>query len=139
VIERVLEEARAAGRTLDVAALVIGTDLDPQGLERQIETLRRAGAQVFEKVTEMVEYACGRVGREIGDWEVEIGKNPVPLVAFQAPLAAVTVGLESFYDSLLAQGASAVHVDWRPPAGGNEKLAGILAKLKTPPPPISKP
>jgi FdrA protein len=54
----------------------------------------------------------------------------VPLNAFHEPLAAVNVGLESFYDSLKAQGAEAVQVDWRPPAGGNEKLMAILAKMK---------
>jgi FdrA protein len=54
----------------------------------------------------------------------------VPLESVQGPVAAVNVGLESFHASLLAQGASAVQVDWRPPAGGNEKLAGILARMK---------
>jgi FdrA protein len=55
---------------------------------------------------------------------------PVDLETLHKPLAAINVGLESFYTSLLEQGASAVHVDWRPPAGGNEKLAGILARMK---------
>ena len=47
-----------------------------------------------------------------------------------APLAAINVGLESFYTSLKSQGANVVQVDWRPPAGGNEKLAALLAKMK---------
>jgi len=47
------------------------------------------------------------------------------------PLAAINVGLESFYESLTLQGAQAVHVEWRPPAGGNEKLASLLAKMKS--------
>jgi FdrA protein len=45
-------------------------------------------------------------------------------------MAAINVGLESFYESLLSQGAQAVYVDWRPPAGGNERLASLLAKMK---------
>ena len=49
---------------------------------------------------------------------------------FAEPLAAINVGVESFFDSLKAQGAAAVQVDWRPPAGGNESLAGILEKMK---------
>jgi len=54
-----------------------------------------------------------------------------PAVAFAAgPLAAINVGLESFADSIRAQGGAAVHVDWRPPAGGDERLMGILAKMK---------
>jgi FdrA protein len=54
----------------------------------------------------------------------------VDLAAFAGGLTAVNVGLESFYESLLGQGATAVQVDWRPPAGGNEKLMAILAKMK---------
>jgi FdrA protein len=39
--------AQAAGRNLVVVASVCGTDLDPQGLERQEQTLRAAGALVL--------------------------------------------------------------------------------------------
>jgi FdrA protein len=59
--------------------------------------------------------------------------QPTPTVRIESltqPFAAINVGLESFFDSLIVQGAPAVHVAWKPPAGGNEKLAGILAKLK---------
>jgi FdrA protein len=51
------------------------------------------------------------------------------LDAFRTP-AVINVGLETFYTSLVAQGAPAIHVDWRPPAGGDERLMGILAKMK---------
>jgi FdrA protein len=54
----------------------------------------------------------------------------VNLEQLNQPLAAINVGLESFYESLTAQGAQAVHVEWRPPAGGNEKLASLLARMK---------
>jgi FdrA protein len=55
---------------------------------------------------------------------------PVDLKQLKGPFAAINVGLESFYESLASQGAQAVHVDWRPPAGGNERLAGLLQKMK---------
>ena len=55
---------------------------------------------------------------------------PVDLETLKQPLAAINVGLESFFDSLISQGAQAVQVDWRPPAGGNERLASLLAKMK---------
>jgi hypothetical protein len=54
----------------------------------------------------------------------------VALDVFGQPLAAINVGVEAFHASLLAQGARSVHVDWKPPAAGNEKLAAILAKMK---------
>jgi hypothetical protein len=37
---------------------------------------------------------------------------------FGQPLYPVNVGLDRFYESMVAQGAQAVAVDWRPPLGG---------------------
>ncbi len=47
-------------------------------------------------------------------------------------LKVVNVGVRSFYECVQAQGAEAIHVDWRPPAGGDEKLARLLEKLDRP-------
>ena len=57
-------------------------------------------------------------------------RHAITDVAFSSPLSALNVGVESFYDSLIGQGAEAVQVEWRPPAGGNEKLMALLAKMK---------
>jgi FdrA protein len=46
------------------------------------------------------------------------------------PLAAINVGLESFTESLMAQDAPVIQVDWQPPAGGNERLMAILERMK---------
>jgi FdrA protein len=112
-------------RPLEVVAMVIGTDADPQNLEMQMERLQGAWAVVFRTATEAIDY----VARRMSSPPVEAGV-PVSLETLNAPLAAVNVGLEGFYTSLVEQGARAVQVDWRPPAGGNEKLAGILARMK---------
>ena len=45
------------------------------------------------------------------------------------PVAVVNVGLEGFAAELRQNGVEAVHVDWTPPAGGDPKMAAILAKL----------
>jgi FdrA protein len=105
--------------------MVIGTDDDPQNLQSQIEQLMDAGVTVFRTATEAVEYISLRFS---GNRKYEF--TPVNLDQLKQPLAAINVGLESFYDSLISQGAQAVHVEWRPPAGGNEKLAALLAKMK---------
>jgi FdrA protein len=123
-IAPVIQDARRPD--LEVAAVVIGTDEDPQDLTQQIETLERAGARVFRTVGELVDYAVRRLASH-----EEAAGVPVPLEAIQGPVAAVNVGLESFYDSLVVQGAAAVQVEWKPPAGGDEKLAGILARMKS--------
>jgi hypothetical protein len=44
-------------------------------------------------------------------------------------LEVINIGLESFAQDLRAQGVKAVHLDWRPPAGGNAHLAALLASL----------
>ncbi|MCP4425249.1 MAG: acyl-CoA synthetase FdrA [Chloroflexi bacterium] len=115
-----IAEAKKAGKR--IVAIVVGTEDDPQDLNGQIERLAAAGATVFPNVNEALDYVYNRVP------PVE---NPYPPVSLDAgDLAAINVGLESFYDSIKAQGGTAVHVDWRPPAGGNEKLMAILAKMK---------
>ncbi len=47
----------------------------------------------------------------------------------QAPVRVINVGLEGFAVELTAQGVPVVHVQWSPPAGGDEKLAALLGKL----------
>lgn len=49
---------------------------------------------------------------------------------FQKKLEVVNLGIESFYDDLKTQKVDAVHVDWKPVAGGNKELAGMLDLLK---------
>ncbi|MFQ5747254.1 MAG: acyl-CoA synthetase FdrA [Gemmatimonadota bacterium] len=111
---------------LEIAALVVGTEADPQDLGAQIERLERAGAGVFRSSAEMADHVSRRLSRP----DTDPRAPPVPLDAFRAPIQAINVGLESFHDSLVAQGCAAVHVDWRPPAGGDEKLMAILEKMR---------
>ena len=80
-------------------------------------------ATVFRTATEAVEHISLRFSAT--------QKNtftPVDLEQLKQPLAAINVGLESFYESLTSQGAQAVHVDWRPPAERNERLASVVGK-----------
>ena len=48
---------------------------------------------------------------------------------FAGPLRVVNLGLELFAETLEADGVSVVQVDWRPPAGGDVRLAALLAAL----------
>lgn len=112
-----------------VVVIVVGTDDDPQGLAVQIETLERAGARVFRTVTEALLWLALQMEDPPETKEHPKGQA-VPPEAVQAPVAVVNVGLESFQMSLTAQGAQVVQLDWRPPAGGNEKLASLLARMK---------
>jgi len=48
---------------------------------------------------------------------------------FNSQLKSINLGLESFYDAMKDQGIPAVHVEWKPPAGGDNRLMDILAML----------
>ena len=51
---------------------------------------------------------------------------------FKKELHVVNFGIESFYKDLESQRVPAVHVDWKPVAGGDKVAAGNLRKLKKP-------
>jgi FdrA protein len=125
-IARVLAGARGAGRQLEVVAVVTGTDEDPQNMEEQIKQLEQAGARVETNNEVAVRYA----GQLLRALDSPGALRPVELSALHQPLAAINVGLESFTESLAAQAAPVIQVNWRPPAGGNEKLMGILERMK---------
>ncbi len=133
VIARVKAEAEAAGRYLEVVAVVSGTDEDPQGLDGQIQQLEGAGAVVDTSNDASVRYV-GRLLRALDPEKSRTGEElfkPVDLTQFKQPLAAINVGLESFTESLMSQQAQVIQVEWRPPASGNEKLMAILARMKS--------
>ena len=49
---------------------------------------------------------------------------------FNKKLHIVNLGIESFYEDLNTQKQEAIHVDWKPVAGGNKKMASLLGMLK---------
>jgi FdrA protein len=120
-----IREIQASRKDIEFVAMVIGTDDDPQNVQAQIDQLMQAGIAVFRTAAEAVEYVSLKFS--------QYKSNQFPSVnldQLKQPLAGINVGLEFFYESLTSQGAQAVHVDWRPPAGGNEKLAALLQKMK---------
>lgn len=48
---------------------------------------------------------------------------------FTSELKAVNEGLESFAENLVKEGARAVHVEWKPPAGGEPRAVAALDAL----------
>ena len=45
------------------------------------------------------------------------------------PLSVINIGLEGFAMELVAQQVDVIQVDWAPPAGGDPRLADLLANL----------
>lgn len=48
---------------------------------------------------------------------------------FAQPIRVVNIGLEGFAEDLAAAGVEVIQLDWRPPSGGNPKMAALLASL----------
>ncbi len=114
-----------AEHEVTVAIILIGTDEDPQDLIQQREALQAAGALLFDDTMSLVQFATQFLAEE------PVSISPaVNLKALTDPIVGINVGLETFYDSLTAQGAQVVQVDWRPPAGGDQRLMDILNKMK---------
>jgi FdrA protein len=114
----------AARSDLEILAVVVGTDEDPQDLAAQRDRLEEAGARVFETLGAAVDAGLARVAT------AAVGGSSRTAEALALPLVAVNVGVELFNEALVAQGVETVHVDWRPPAGGDERLARILERLE---------
>lgn len=132
-IGRARAEAEEAGRYLEIVAVVSGTDEDPQDLNAQVQQLKEAGALVETSNDKAVSI----VGRLVQSLDPASDKadvkalQSVDLDVLNQPLAAINVGLEAFTESLEAQDAQVIQVDWRPAAGGNEKLMAILERMKS--------
>jgi len=129
-IAQVRAEAERAGRHLEVVAIVVGTDEDPQGFDAQVQQLEEAGARV-ETSNEAAARYVGRLLQALNPIPNIQYLEPVDLSVLHQPLAAINVGLESFTESLTAQDAPVIQVDWQPPAGGNERLMAILERMRS--------
>lgn len=56
-------------------------------------------------------------------------KKPAIMSLLTQTPVVVNVGLEAFAQDLDSQQVVVVHLDWRPPAGGDPELADLLSKL----------
>lgn len=56
-------------------------------------------------------------------------ETPPPPSLVARPVKVVNIGLERFAKELESQSVEVVQVEWSPPAGGNARLAALLAKL----------
>lgn len=48
---------------------------------------------------------------------------------FRKELVVINMGLDSFADNLRKEEVEVLQMDWKPPAGGNERMISLLEKL----------
>jgi FdrA protein len=56
-------------------------------------------------------------------------KRPEETNILTEKLKVVNIGIKTFADDLRSQDVEVVHVDWKPPAGGDIEMLKLLAKL----------
>lgn len=118
-----LRAARGEASPIIAIATLTGTIDDPQGLERQADTLERAGIVVAGNVRAAVLLATHLVlstTRPEGDAPGLLRAKP----------AVINIGLRGFADDLHANGVQVVHQQWEPAAGGNERLQRLIAQMQ---------
>jgi FdrA protein len=140
-IQKAVATAKENGRNLYVVASVCGTLNDPQDYQGHINRLQEAGIIVKDNNNEAVRTALSIVGLHVNDvekghevseaqgksFDLTVSEQVMALVNERPSI--INVGLKSFTDALVANGASVVQYDWRPIAGGNEKMRKILSLL----------
>ena len=140
--------AQAAGRTLVGIVHVCGAPDDPQGFEPQCQVLRDQGMILADSNAQAVRLATAVLGAHAQDSAArplapgreethvphdQLSSSAIPArlpALFAAGPRVINLGLELFATQLAAHGVPVVHVDWRPPAGGDTRLASLLERLR---------
>jgi FdrA protein len=130
-------------------AAVCGTQEDPQDYDQQCRVLRKNGIILAENNAQAIRLATAVVGvrSEAGSAgpvaeSIKLkppttgSDNRTPEVPAHLPALlstgpkVINLGLELFATQLTACGVPVVHADWRPPAGGDTRLASLLERLR---------
>ena len=116
-------------------------------MERQCQQLQEGGAVILPTAAQAARFAArvaerGR-GAE-GAWSLhqlgDISSLPKGMAKagdslsvehlFDLPLKVINLGLPAFAQALTDQEVPVLHVDWRPPAGGDAGMLEVLRKLR---------
>jgi FdrA protein len=135
--------AQKRGGHLCCVASICGTQGDPQDFRKQRKVLEKSGVVVMPTAAQAARFAAAVVQRGQVDWSApepvgdssalqrtaSQGQLPVKNL-LDVPLGVINLGLPAFAQSLDQQGVPVIHVDWRPPAGGDPQLLEVLRKLR---------
>ena len=138
-IKRITDKAKSEERSLVVLATVVGTDKDAQGYDKQREILSEAGAVLCDTNDQMVRTAIELVGGKVeqpvletknfdkGSEDLSVDSKMMSLISNNP--SVINIGLKSFTEAVENSGAEVVQFNWRPVAGGDEKLMKVLQFL----------
>lgn len=141
-IKKIQSDASSKGKTIYFVATVCGTPTDPQDISEQKSILEEAGVIVKDSNNQAVRTALAMLGIQIEEKNKEV--VPAKTEGASADIttsealekllnekpAVVNVGLKSFTKAVVENGGRVVQVDWRPVAGGNERMRKVLSVLR---------
>lgn len=130
------DKARAQGRELIFVASTSGTEGDPQRYSDQVAKLREGGAIMLESNAEAAECAIRLIGLldrddcqdEAGPPEQSEKRGVADLLAARPRI--VNIGLKQFAETIHQHHGRVIQFNWRPLAGGDRRLADLIARLK---------
>ncbi|MEJ7542086.1 acyl-CoA synthetase FdrA [Staphylococcus intermedius] len=138
-ISKVIQHAKEKGRHIVVLATVVGTAQDHQGYQQQIDILKRAGAVICETNDQMVRTAIHLLGYDVSQPErvektfdketVDLTVSDEMVQLLNVKPSIINIGLKSFSAAIRDSGAECVQFNWKPIAGGDEKLMKVLQFL----------
>jgi FdrA protein len=128
------------GRHLPIIVNVCGVDEDPQKRYEQVERVLQSGAMVAPTNAAGTRLAIGILKGAPVNYSPPTVK--IPLAAreertqsnqfcFHLPgeVNVINIGLVEFFRALEDQGVPVAHVDFHPPAGGDERLTKLLSEM----------
>lgn len=138
-ISRIKAKVQEQGRDITILATVVGTEHDHQGYEQQQQTLREAGAIICDTNDQMVRTAIELVGGKVEQpvlevktfepTKVDLKVDEKIMNLINMKPSVINIGLKSFTEAIEQSGSEVVQFNWRPIAGGNEKLMKVLQFL----------
>lgn len=141
VVKELLEKAKEQNRKIYIIGTVCGTEKDPQGLTRSQNILKEAGMLVESSNREAVRLALNLMGKDILEEDkvyVEYTGEKVNIPQESEKIKelltskprVVNIGVENFANSIKKYNGKVVQFNFKPIAGGNQKLIKILRELK---------
>ncbi|QQK77223.1 acyl-CoA synthetase FdrA [Salicibibacter cibarius] len=136
VIEEEKIKAQEQGKAIIFIASVTGTHKDPQVYEEQVKKLENAGVLVRNSNAAAIQLAItimeeleSSLSPSDEETAVTVDSTPAEKLISEKP-RIVNIGLQSFAETVHEQKGEVVQFNWAPVAGGNQRLASLLAKLK---------
>ncbi|WP_053365875.1 acyl-CoA synthetase FdrA [Bacillus sp. FJAT-27245] len=140
-IQKIQSNARENGKNIYFVATVCGTEQDPQDIQEQKSKLEQAGVILRDSNNQAIRTALAMLDIRIEEKDkemvsakaaakAEISVSPAIEKLLNEKPNVVNVGLKKFVSAITENGGRAVQFDWRPVAGGNERMRKVLSVLR---------